>query len=195
MRNAALAVALLGVSSISALAALQVESAARTTDLGLTRAEVAAEAVRHGILAESDFVELTIDGHSYFGARTTVIAIALMEGEAKVHTIAITVAPVNANDQENQQALATMTGLANMVWSNAQSWTVDSSMRAWDRQAENMRTRTERWAIEETQENNAWFSLFGMPPDLMTLIITARAECRPSATVRRYQMITCLGMT
>jgi len=175
-------------------------AAERTGDgLGLHREEIVGVLTRYDLAADA-FEALDLEnGREVLAAsypasvQRQVLWIGIFGEPADPHTVRIDFFPERAQGTETQAAGDAIARLMMALfpdWSDAARWPEVAGNRAWQETAKAMQDEADapaRAPVIEGQRDGAWLASLGVPPRVISYVITTRDACRPSQGEGFYQ--------
>jgi hypothetical protein len=166
--------------------------------LGLSQERIVALLTERDLVADAFSPQNLDDGREVLTASfpdTTlrqVLWVGIFGGAAEPHTVRLDYFPGNARPEE---AAAVAQALDRLMvglfpdWEDASDWPEVAGARAWEesRRLLSGEAAVQQVPVLQTEQGDVWLEALGVPPDILSYVITTNLACRPSQTDGFYQ--------
>jgi hypothetical protein len=166
--------------------------------LGLSQERIVALLTERDLAPDAFSAQSLDDGREVLAASfpatamRQVLWIGIFGGAAEPHTVRLDYFPGNARPEEAaavDQALDRLLAGLFPAWEDASEWPEVAGARAWEesRRLLSGEAAPQQVPVLQTEQGEVWLEALGVPPDILSYVITTNAECRPSQVDGFYQ--------
>jgi hypothetical protein len=166
--------------------------------LGLSQERIVALLTERDLAANAFSTQNLEDGREVLAASfpetamRQVLWIGIFGGVSEPHTVRLDYFPGNAQPEEAAavaQALDRLLVGLFPAWEDAPEWPEVAGARAWEesRRVMSGEATPQQVPVLQTEQGDVWLEALGVPPDILSYVITTNVACRPSQTDGFYQ--------